>query len=100
MIASLGYLSIAVMLAILGDLSRRLSATNQQSSRYTLAWIGSGCFFVRFVLQLIYFAGWFHIDATDMFWSSIYAGLPAVGITLGLITGWHYWSWLLAERRQ
>ena len=27
-----------------------------------------------------------------------YLGLPAIAVTMGVISAWRYWSWLLAER--
>jgi hypothetical protein len=34
----------------------------------------------------------------DPFWVLMYVGCPAIGVTLGVIIAWRYWSWLLAER--
>ncbi|NJL95646.1 MAG: hypothetical protein HC915_18905 [Anaerolineae bacterium] len=38
------------------------------------------------------------LDQNGTIWVLLTSGLPALGLTVGLVVAWRYWSWLLAER--
>ncbi|MCU0479661.1 MAG: hypothetical protein MUE54_00455 [Anaerolineae bacterium] len=97
-LAGLGMIAIAILLMVLGLLSRRLGRVTRASRRYLL-------FFPAMFLVLIGACGRFWVfiqpSATEydsIVWILVYNGAPAFGLTLGVIVAWHYWSWLLAER--
>ena len=97
-LAGIGMVAIALLLVVLGLLSRRLGRVTRSKSYY-------GLFFVATILLLIGAGGRFWVfmypDDTiydSILWIVIYSGAPALGLTLGVIVAWHYWSWLLAER--
>ncbi len=94
-------LSLAVALIVLGLLSRRLGKASRVSPRYSGFFVGAGCLSVsaaaRFA-NLIF--DWVKPEQIphSLAWTLLYTGLPALGLTIGLIAAWRYWSWLLAER--
>lgn len=97
-LAGVGMVAIAILLVVLGLLSRRLGRVTRSKGYY-------GVFFIATVLLLMGAGGriWVFIYPDDtiydsILWIIIYTGAPALGLTLGVIVAWHYWSWLLAER--
>lgn len=94
-------LSIGVALVILGLLSRRLGKATQGKPRYLGFFVGAALLFVSTAARLgnLIF-NWAAPDEIphSVAWTLLYSGLPAIGITIGLIAAWRYWSWLLAER--
>ncbi|PJF29821.1 MAG: hypothetical protein CUN52_06420 [Phototrophicales bacterium] len=97
-LAGFGMMAIAILLMVLGLLSRRLGRVTRSNRYY-------GIFFMATILMLIGVGGRFwvfiHTDTNsydNLWWIMIYNGAPALGLTLGVIVAWHYWSWLLAER--
>ncbi|MCL4252371.1 MAG: hypothetical protein KJ043_01160 [Anaerolineae bacterium] len=97
-LAGMGMMAIALLLVVLGLLSRRLGRVTRSRRYY-------GVFFIAAMLLLMGASGrvWVFIYPDDtiydsILWIVIYTGAPALGLTLGVIVAWHYWSWLLAER--
>lgn len=96
-----GTAGIGVALLVLAALSRRLGAATQARAVYVGFILAAGLLFVSAGLHaanaLLHFAP---TDATsaEIGWVLVLDGLPALGITIGLVLAWHYWSWLLAER--
>ncbi len=96
-----GLVSVSIALVILGQLSRRLG--NVTGSRKRFRWfyvaallVGAGAimrYYIQTVLQAMPEA-----PSAKVVYTIISDGLPAIGITLGLVVTWYYWSWLLAER--
>jgi hypothetical protein len=92
-----GPLSVAIALAVMGLLSRRLGGqTHAKPYHYA--------FFAAAVLVAISIAAQF-LDIVFQFphdsealWLILDDGLPAIAVTVGVISAWRYWSWLLAER--
>ena len=96
-----GFISIGIALVVLGRLSQRLGKVTHARPYYLgnyiaalLIWIGS---FSRFYFIT---GGQSILDASNdnLVYILLMDGLPASGITLGLLVTWYYWSWLLAER--
>jgi hypothetical protein len=96
-----GVLGIGLVLCLLGLLSRRLGSATRAAPHYVLFFIAAALLFISAAARLINVV--YRLIAIDQVptsfaWVLLYAGLPALGITLGVIGAWHYWSWLLAER--
>ncbi len=97
-LAGLGMTAMAVLLIVLGLLSRRLGRVTRATRYY---WV----YFLAAFFILIGVGGRFWVFITphatqydSILWILVYNGAPAFGLTLGVIVAWHYWSWLLAER--
>ena len=96
--ASMGLLSIAVALVVLGLLSRRLGQVTRAPRYYLGFWLSAALLLVSLGYRLLnLFQS--HIPLPDDAGAVIlYIGLPAFALTISLIIAWRYWSWLLAER--
>ncbi len=100
-IGLIGPLSMAVVLIALGILSRRLGATTRAAPYYLGFFIAAALMVISLIARLANLIFGLASDALlsrDLTWTLLYAGLPAFGVTLGLVMAWRYWSWLLAER--
>ena len=94
-------LSITAALLIMGLLSRRLGRATRAAPYYIGFFVAAALVGFSALARLVNLV--LHLaDATmlqqDTFWVLIYHGLPALGVTLGVVFAWRYWSWLLAER--
>ena len=92
----IGMVSVMVLLAVLGLLSRRMGKATQAAPYYIGFFLAMGLVGVGVIARFI------NPDA-DLTQNGlavmVYNGLPAIGLTIGAIIAWHYWSWLLAERQ-
>lgn len=101
LLGALGAAGVGVALVILGILSRRLGKATQAEPHYLGFFLAAAFCFGSALVQVINEFFLFvtpDVRAASLLWVSLYYGLPAVGVTIGLIFAWHYWSWLLAER--
>jgi len=94
----IGPLSIAIVLLVMGLLSKQLGEQTKAKPYYF-------SFFAAALLMGISTAAQFldvifHFPHSDslVLWILLDDGLPAIAVTLGVIFAWRYWSWLLAER--
>lgn len=95
-----GMASIALAMAVLGSVSRRMGEVTHTPRYYIGLYIASALMVVSAVARL---ANWLgnanpanlNRDAGTIM---LYIGLPALAVTLAVIVAWRYWSWLLAER--
>ena len=96
-----GNLAIGTVMIILARLSQRLGLVTHARSYYVwfygaaiLVWLGmlAQVFLLRQGMD-----GGLRLQQ-DILWVLLIKGLPTLGITIGLVVAWHYWSWLLAER--
>lgn len=97
----IGLLAIIVALIALGILSRRLGAATHAAPYYLGFYVAALLVAVSLVARTANLILGFADDAAaahDPGWALLFAGLPALGMTLGLVMAWRYWSWLLAER--
>ena len=99
--AVLGFASIAIALVLLGLLSKRLGQMTHSPAYH--AGFHVGAFFVAMgvVARLINLTDPVASSARlqhNILWVLVYNGAPTIGVTLGVIIAWRYWSWLLAER--
>lgn len=97
----LGQVAIGVALIVLGRLSQRLGKVTHARPYFLgnyiaalLIWLGTLSRF-DFITR-----GQSYLAASDdnLVYILLIDGLPAIGVTLGLMVTWYYWSWLLAER--
>lgn len=91
----MGPLSIALALALLGLMSRKLGKVTHASSYYVGFFIAALLVCASVVVRFFELFGGGGQQQDAML---LYDLLLAGGVTLGVICGWHYWSWLLAER--
>ncbi len=93
-----GLLSISVLLLLLGALSRRLGSVTNAAAYYRGFYLASILVGLGLIARLLSPPGITTTQDAGILWVLLLNGLPAVGITLGLVVAWRYWSWLLAER--
>lgn len=96
-----GPASIGVALVILGLLSRRLGSATRAPQYYVGFYIGAVLVFLSVAAQganLFFDLARGDELTQSWLWVFLYNGLPAIGVTVGVIFAWRYWSWLLAER--
>lgn len=93
---AMGWFAVGVALAVLGRLSARLGKVTHSRAYYLGLYMAAGLVWAGIVARMIY------ISFGHNEWFTLFVlladGLPAVGVTLGLLVAWYYWSWLLAER--
>lgn len=96
----IGMTSIVIMLILLGLLSKRMGKVTKTPSYYTGFYIGSAFVFIGIIVRLVNFADQMTntTSSHNILPVLLYNGAPALGITIGVIAAWRYWSWLLAER--
>jgi hypothetical protein len=97
----LGPLSVAVLLGLLGRLSKKLGSVTQAAPYYYFFYIASALTLISLAARLWNIMRGVTIDLSlddHLVWVLLYNGLPALAVTLGIIAAWRYWSWLLAER--
>lgn len=99
-LAPLGFFAVGVALCILGLLSRRLGEVTRARSFYIGHFVAAVLVWAGALMKMLGVVG--QGSFTDAELIQLYALvsdiLPALGITLGLLVTWYYWSWLLAER--
>jgi len=89
-----GPASIAITLAVLGLLSRRLGVVTHAKPYYRGFYIAAFLVAVSVLIRLTVLLN-IQTDSTIHF---LYNALIASGVTIGVMVAWRYWSWLLAER--
>jgi len=101
LLSNLGLVAVGVALVVQARLSQRLGSVTGSRKRFRwlyvaalLVWTGAA---VRYYIQT---GNQFPLEAptAKLVYTIVSDGLPAIGITLGLVVTWYYWSWLLAER--
>lgn len=93
LLSAAGPLSIGVSLVVVGLLSQRLGAVTKMHGHYR--WFFVAAAFVGFsaLIRLL------QVNAgEDSTLSLIYSATFALGITIGVVAAWYYWSWLFGER--
>lgn len=94
----LGGIAISVMLFILGVLSKRLGSVTNAPPHYRWFYVASILVGIGAVLRFFTLGRSISLQDAGILGVLLYNGLPALGVTIGVITAWRYWSWLLAER--
>lgn len=101
LIGMLGSVSLLIMLLVLGLLSRRLGSVTRTKPYYIWFFVGAALLGISGLLQMLNAGGHIQISGEnerEIVRLIIYTGLPALGVTVGVVVAWRYWSWLLAER--
>lgn len=101
LIGALAPAGIGVALVVLGILSRRLGKATRARPLYAGFYAAAALLFVTAGLHIANaFLNFANVNeqVADPFWVVLFNGLPAIGVTIGLVLAWRYWSWLLAER--
>lgn len=97
----IGQISVAIALVVVGLLSKRLGSVTRTAPYYVWLYAAAFMLFISILARLLNLGRGLEV-ALELHqhpaWILIYLGLPAVGVTLGVIVAWRYWSWLMAER--
>ena len=99
--AIIGFSAISLALVIIGLLSQRLGRVTRANAYYIGFYVAAFLVVIGVGVRIVNFSGRIvPIEQLDehVLWVLLYTGAPAIGITLGVIIAWRYWSWLLAER--
>jgi len=99
-----GTIAAIVVLYILARLSKKLGAVTRMAPYYRWYWVGMASLLVGLMSQFlritVLLAGeahysWFNAAPFYLF---TYHLPVALGVTIGLVVTWRYWSWLLREQ--
>lgn len=99
--AIIGLIAIAAALIVVGLLSKRMGEATRAAPFYLGFFLAALLVLVSIVARaanLLLRLVPMNRLLEDPLWILLYNGLPALGLTLGVIFAWRYWSWLLAER--
>lgn len=94
LLALVGTAGIGSALLVLGLLSRKLGRVTHAGPYYLGFYMGALLVWIAVFARLVTMGE----PGTSALRVLVHAGFPAVGLTLGVIFAWRYWSWLLAER--
>jgi hypothetical protein len=104
-LGALGLFSILYALLILAQFGRKLGAVTKMKPFYSGYYVAACCvglaLVVRFVRATVFWAPRDTIPSllnSPLFYLLLYHLPLAIGLSLGLVITWHYWSWLLKER--
>ncbi|PJF40898.1 MAG: hypothetical protein D6737_11500 [Chloroflexi bacterium] len=92
---------LLILLLAMAFLSKRMGEANNTPGYYRLAYLGAlliGLSIAARIMNIGEDQATLDTLQQNTLWLILYNGLPAIALTLGLIAGWRYWSWLLAER--
>lgn len=101
---ALGTLSILLILYILAKLSERFGSVIKMRPRYRYYYLALLFLFIGWVAQLLVWAAALTPANMQNWLNSPWFLLLAyylpltIGVTIGLVITWRYWSWLVAER--
>lgn len=103
-LGTLGTLAVLIIFYILARLSERFGSVIKMRPRYRYYHIAIIFLFIGWIAQLlIAMADLTPVKVqpwlTSPWFLLLFYFLPlAVGVTIGLVVTWSYWSWLVAER--
>lgn len=104
-LGSMGLVSILYALVILAQFGRKLGAVTRMKAFYKGYYVSAACVALALVTRFIRAAVfWAPGDAippllnSPLFNLLLYHLPLAIGLSLGLVITWHYWSWLLKEQ--
>lgn len=104
-LGSVGLLSLIYGLVILAQFGRKLGAVTKMKPFYKGYYIAACCLGLALLLRSIRATVFWAAPDTipsvlnsPIFYLLLYHLPMAVGLSLGLVITWHYWSWLLKER--
>jgi hypothetical protein len=94
---TIGLVGISVLLAVMGLLSHRLGRVTRAKPYYLVFFVGALLVAIGAGVRIWQPEPTVNLT-TETLWVLLYHGMPALGLTLGVVAAWRYWSWLLAER--
>lgn len=100
LLSTLGPLGICMMFLVLGELSRRLGRVTRVRAYHRGFYFSALLMGLNTLLHVLLAVG---VPLPAVLRSEgvlmvVFAGFPALSLTIGLGVAWRYWSWLLAER--
>ncbi len=90
--------SLGVALIVLGHLSRRLGKYTHDKPVFRWLYTSASLMFLSLLGRIALTLADPALPVVEPARVIIYAGLPALAMTISLWALWRYWSWLLAER--
>jgi hypothetical protein len=90
--------ALGVSLVILGHLSRRLGKYTHDKPFFRWLYAAAGLMWLSLLGRFGLIVAGAAFPVREVAEVIIYAGLPALTMTISLWALWRYWSWLLAER--
>ena len=103
LLSPLGTISVIFLFFILARLSEKLGAVTRIPPRYRWFWVGIGFLDIALISQLLRITviltgqssyAWLN---DPVFYLFTYYVPMAIGVTIGLVVTWRYWSWLRTE---
>lgn len=97
----LGPIGIGALLWLLGRLSQRLGRVTRSRPYFIGLYVAAMLVWLGTLARLVFLTGGLASLAESQqnrLVTLLGQGLPALGLTLGVVVIWYYWSWLLAER--
>ena len=101
LVGALGPLSICVMFVVLGLLSQRLGRVTRVKPYYVGLYVAALLWGISTLARVVNLGRGASAAAglgQEALFVLLYIVFPALGVTIGLIAAWRYWSWLFAER--
>lgn len=104
LLGALGTFSVLFLFYILARLSERFGSVIKMRPQYRYYYVGLAFLLIGWIAQLLVMAAdlmptalqtWLH---SAWFVLLVYYIPVAIGVTIGLVVTWRYWSWLVAER--
>ena len=93
----IGYLAVGVALFWLALISRKFGRVTHAAPYYIGLLVAAALVSLSAVVRMVtLFIP--VLNELSILAALVYHGLPAMGVTIGLVFAWRYWSWLLAER--
>lgn len=104
LLGALGTLSVLFLFYILARLSERFGSVIKMRPQYRYYYVALAFLLIGWIAQLLVMAAdlmpatlqtWLH---SSWFVLLVYYVPVTIGVTIGLVVTWRYWSWLVAER--
>lgn len=94
----LGPISIALLLIIVGLLSKRLGEQTHAKPYYFGFYTAAGLMLISAAARFLELVSQGTVAFNDALRLLFEDALPALALSIGVYVAWRYWSWLLAER--
>jgi hypothetical protein len=93
LLGAVGPASVSMALIVSGLLSQRLGAVTKMPRYYRWFFVAAGLVAISALARLLGMGG------ADSTLSLVYTVSFALGVTVGLVVAWRYWSWLFGEQK-
>jgi hypothetical protein len=104
LLGTFGTLSIIALFYILAKLSERFGSVVKMPPRYRYYYIGIAVLAIGYLTHLVVANAILTLEKTPAwlispgFLLATYHLPLAIGLTIGLVITWRYWSWLITEK--